>query len=214
MKWPFPLHGTEQYLVFSNQRSFCYFIQMKYIKTGTDPQVYTGRSLHQITIIPITQWSHYSSRKSYEQPPLCSSCFYNGQSCFPSPSGQPTFPMPHLLACLPTHAVPIGGTGPIRDAAPVGTTATGVNAAGAVGRVAGTVLFSLFPLLPILRGSPGKCHKAIRWQTHRFHWARKEQKWTRKLMKLKLSIILTVSEHLDLLTKRVREGWKLPKKKR
>ena len=68
--------------------------------------------------------------------------------------------MPHLLACLPTHAVPIGGTGPISDAAPVGTTATGVNAAGAVGRVAGTVLFSLFPLLPILRGSPGKCHKA------------------------------------------------------
>lgn len=64
--------------------------------------------------------------------------------------------MPHSLACLPTRAIPIGGTGPVSDAAPIGITATGANVVGAVGHVAGTVLFNLFCLLLILKGSPGK----------------------------------------------------------
>lgn len=59
----FDLHSPEHYQAYemaisqpgkgtisgvSNQEILLLFIQMKYIKTRTDPQVYTGRSLHQI----------------------------------------------------------------------------------------------------------------------------------------------------------------------
>ena len=74
--------------------------------------------------------------------------------------------MPHSLAWVPTSA------------APTGATTTGAHGARAgVGRA---IFFNLFPLLFILRGLPGKMSEGTRWQTHMFHWATKEQKWTEK----------------------------------
>jgi hypothetical protein len=78
---------------------------------------------------------------------------------------------PHSLAGLPS-----GG-------APTGTTAT---VAGAAGGIARTVFFNLFPLLFILRSSPGKCHK-VQGGRHTDSIGQKEQRWIRK--KSKFSII-------------------------
>jgi hypothetical protein len=89
----------------------------------------------------------------------------------PFPKLPTQFFTPHSLAGLPS-----GG-------APTGTTAT---VAGAAGGIARTVFFNLFPLLFILRSSPGKCHK-VQGGRHTDSIGQKEQRWIRK--KSKFSII-------------------------